>query len=322
MAAASTSAITVPPSPAPFPEELWSGDVATQPNTGHALYWSADNQLGVASGNTILIHDACAVAGYSSNAGPPQTWLRDRSTRYEMQLGVPMPGRGQCVTASEKFRFLECAHVLNASRKALENRKSKSHTNQGRAAANPPTFRSMAWSPRLVGDNSACLAITCSSDHYVGVYAPPTTTYGQQWLEIGCLSELLLTHLKRLKFQPRLAVLPDDTGSTGEAQNEARTYLDRKALAAALTVTWSQRVLPTTTATASAETTTVLAAGGHRFLAVFTHTCRHHDHVVPTGTAARHSFSCVDVVALPVEASYVTAMAVRGHIIGHARNNM
>ena len=92
---------------------------------------------------------------------------------------------------------------------------------------------------------------------------------------------------------------------------------------------------PTTTATASAETTTVLAAGGHRFLAVFTHTCRHHDHVVPIGTAARHSFSCVDVVALPVEASYVTAMAwldddpaghdvvrVRVQLIGHARNNM
>jgi hypothetical protein len=285
-----------PPQPAGRQALFEVGGIVTAPAKGYSARWSADNRVGLVCGATIYVH----TLGVSRQqaGGPGVTYLPERKeARQDYDLGgETFPKNDGMMSAAKKFQL---APVMLSRRPG----EGAGHIVNGTLVESKPSFRGLDWSPPMPACGGECLMVTCSTDHRVGVYSAPVgrkTT----WHEVVCLSDELELLVEKLQYKPRPAAIPGCSAAGGAPVE----ILRRKALLSNLSVAWSQRSSGSGSPSPG-KFHTWIAVGGVGSLAVFKHTTVAHPAPDGEDKEPSHKFECLDLVSLPGEASYVTALA-------------
>uniref|UniRef100_A0ACD6A937 Uncharacterized protein n=1 Tax=Avena sativa TaxID=4498 RepID=A0ACD6A937_AVESA len=70
----------------------------------------------------------------------------------------------------------------------------------GLARDTEPSARSVSWSQQGFAPNSGCLLAVCSADGRVNLYRPPICEFGDNWVKVADISQLLFNYYQNINF--------------------------------------------------------------------------------------------------------------------------
>ncbi|CAM0883223.1 unnamed protein product [Alopecurus aequalis] len=134
------------------------------PSYPNAITWSSENLVAVASGHIVTILNPAALDG----------------PRGLVVLGPSNPFPIGVVNREDLF---EPCLVPTFLARDIE-----------------PCARSVSWSQQGFAPNSGCLLAVCSGDGRVNLYRPPIFEFGDNWVKVADISELLFNYYQIINF--------------------------------------------------------------------------------------------------------------------------
>ncbi|KAM0928780.1 hypothetical protein ACQ4PT_001982 [Festuca glaucescens] len=135
------------------------------PSYPNAITWSSENLVAVASGHIVTILNPAALDGPRG-------------------LVVLVPSNPFPIGAVNREDLFEPCLVPTCLSRDTE-----------------PCARSVSWSQQGFAPNSGCLLAVCSGDGRVNLYRPPIFEFGDNWVKVADISQLLFNYYQIINFR-------------------------------------------------------------------------------------------------------------------------